>query len=199
MTRRALLIATMVVVAAAVGTTQDNLAVRVLMQLIASDPEASSLAIATWADDSGGYFTYRSEQQVVVRIPPDRIPELRALVETSGDTVVSYNPSAVDHGEALRSIAAAINSRTEALNRILKYLESADISATLEFERELRSLLQEIEYHAGRGRQLSNEVQYASVTVNLSSRVRTIPESRPSSFPWVNSIDLYQFLEEVRR
>ena len=120
------------------------------------------------------------------------------LIEEIGDTVVSYNPSATDYREEMARNEAAITSRTEALDRILIYLDEADIAATLSFERELRSLLQEIEYYTGQNRRIQNEVAFASATINLSSRQRTIPEQRPSTFAWVNTVDLYRFLREAQ-
>ncbi len=186
------------VVAAEENTPRKTLAISVTFQLIASDSEMTSRSIADWADAVGGYFTFRSEQQVLIRIPPGRVPELRKYIEDLGDTVVSYNPSALDYREEMARNNAAINSRTEALDRILIYLDEADIAATLSFERELRSLLQEIEYYTGRSRRIRNEVAFASATINLSSRQRTIPEQRPSTFEWINTVDLYRFLREAQ-
>ncbi len=176
----------------------QTLAISVTLQLIASDAEMTSRSVAEWADAVGGYFTLRSDQQVVVRIPPDRVPELRRHIEELGDTVVSYNPSAVDYREEMMRNDAAIISRTEVLDRILIYLDEADVAATLSFERELRSLLQEIEYYTGQSRRIRNEVAFASATINLSSRQRTIPAQRPSTFAWINTVDLYRFLQEAQ-
>ncbi|MCK4515012.1 MAG: DUF4349 domain-containing protein [Spirochaetaceae bacterium] len=186
------------VVVAEESTPRETLAISVTFQLIASDSEMTGRSIAEWADAVGGYFTFRSEQQVLIRIPPRRVPELRKYIEDLGDTVVSYNPSALDYREEMARNNAAINSRTEALDRILIYLDEADVTATLSFERELRSLLQEIEYYTGRSRRIRNEVAFASATINLSSRQRTIPEQRPSTFEWINTVDLYRFLREAR-
>ena len=180
------------------NTPRKTLAISVTFQLIASDSEMTSRSIADWADATGGYFTFRSEQQVLIRIPPGCVPELRKYIEELGDTVVSYNPSALDYREEMARNNAAINSRTEALDRILIYLDEADIAATLSFERELRSLLQEIEYYTGQSRRIRNEVAFASATINLSSRQRTIPEQRPSTFEWINTVDLYRFLREAQ-
>lgn len=180
------------------GMPQETLAVSVTLQLIASDAESTSRFVAQWADAVSGYFTFRSEQQVLIRIPPGRVSELRRVVEELGDTVVSYNPSALDYREEIARNDAAIKSRTEALDRILIYLDEADVTATLSFERELRSLLQEIEYYTGQSRRIRNEVAFASATINLSSRQRTIPEQRPSTFGWINTVDLYRFLLEAR-
>ena len=175
-----------------------TLAISITLQLIASDADSTGRSIAQWADAVGGYFTFRSEQQVLIRIPPGRVPELRPYVAALGDTVVSYNPSAIDYREEMARNMAAITSRTEALNRILTFMDEADITATLSFERELRSLLQEIEYYTGQSRRIGNEVAFASATINLFSRQRSIPEQRPSTFDWINTVDLYRFLQETR-
>ena len=92
------------------STPRETLAISVTFQLIASDSEMTSRSIADWADAVGGYFTFRSEQQVLIRIPPGRVPELRKYIEDLGDTVVSYNPSALDHREEMARNSAAINS-----------------------------------------------------------------------------------------
>ena len=196
--RAIILVAVLVCTSGGIAVAQDTLAISVTLQLIASDAEMTSRSIAEWADAARGYFTFRSEQQLLIRIPPDRVPELRMLIEEIGDTVVSYNPSATDYREEMARNEAAITSRTEALDRILIYLDEADIAATLSFERELRSLLQEIEYYTGQNRRIQNEVAFASATINLSSRQRTIPEQRPSTFAWVNTVDLYRFLREAQ-
>ena len=178
--------------------SKSSLAISLTLQLVASDPERTSRSVSEWADSVGGYFTYRSDQQVLIRIPPDRVPELRQRLEDQGDTIAEYNPSAIDYREELARNEAAIRSRSESLDRILAYLESSDIAATLSFERELRSLLSEIEFYTGQVRRIHNEVAFASATIYLSSRHRTIPDQRPSTFGWINTVDLYRFLQEAR-
>lgn len=182
---------------AGVAAAENSLATSVTIQVIASDPDASGRAMADWAESVGGYFTFRSEEQIDLRVPPEQVRTLREQILDLGDTIVTYDPAAVDYREELARNTAAINSRNEALERILVFLDDAEITATLSFERELRSLLQEIEYYVGRNRRLRNEVEFATVTVYLSSRRRTIPEQRPSSFGWVNTVDLYLFLREA--
>lgn len=182
---------------AGAAAAEDSLATSVTIQVIASDPETSGRTMADWAESVGGYFTFRSEEQIDLRVPPEQVRVLREQILDLGDTIVTYDPAAVDYREELARNTAAINSRNEALERILAFLEDANVTATLSFERELRSLLQEIEYYAGRNRLIRNEVEFATVTVYLSSRRRTIPEQRPSSFGWVNTVDLYRFLREA--
>lgn len=196
--RRLLALALVIVSAAAAAGADETLALRLSMQVIAADPEMSSRQFTNWAEDAGGYFTFRSLERVILRVPPDRIGEIREISEASGNTIVSYNPSATDYREELARNDAAIRSRNEALDRILAYLDESNVTATLSFERELRSLLQEVEYYSGRNRRIRNEIDFAVVEVYLSSRQRTIPEQRPSTFAWVNTVDLYSFLREAQ-
>ena len=178
--------------------TEPMLAMSVSIQAVSGDPEASGGALTAFADASGGYFTYRSLDSVVLRIPADTVPELRALIEDLGDTIVAYNPSMHDYSEEYVNLEAAISSRREALDRILEYVGDATVTATLEFERELRSLSQEIDNYTGRQREIVNNVTYASVWVGLTTRQSTIPNKIPSSFGWINTIDLYQFVDQIR-
>jgi hypothetical protein len=209
---RRLMVAVLVVTAGFVGAIEDQagepadlpadlpaaLAMSVQVQVVASDPELTSNTLASFADENGGYFTLRSLDQVILRIPDARVPEIRSLVERLGDTIVSYNPSMRDLSEQLAQAEAAITSRTEALDRVLSYLADASIAATLAFERELRSLNQEIEYYTGRRRAMQNDVHFANVNVRLTTRQSTIPTKLPSSFDWINTIDLYRFVDEIR-
>ena len=177
---------------------EPMLAMGVTMQVIAGDPEASGERLAEFAESHGGYFTYRSLDSVVLRIPAEHVAGLRREVGQLGDTIITYNPSMYDYTEEYLNLEAAVTSRREALDQILQYVETANVTATLAFERELRSLSQEIDAYTGRQRAIVNEVRYASVTVGLTTRQSTIPDKIPSSFGWINTIDLYRFVDEIR-
>ena len=99
----------------------------------------------------------------------------------------------------IQVVAADPAGRAESLDRVLGFLSDANVSATLAFERELRSLNEEIEYYEGRRRAILNDSRYARVTVRLSVRTRSIPQAMPSSFPWINSISLYRFIDRLNQ
>jgi hypothetical protein len=167
------------------------------IQAVASDPERTSVMLAEWADRTGGYYVFRSAERVELRVSADQANVVRDLLEEGGDEIVLYAPSTVDYRSELRDIEAAITSRSESLDRVLAFLADANVSATLAFERELRSLNEEIEYYEGRRRAILNDSRYARVTVRLSVRTRSIPSAIPSSFPWINSISLYRFIDRL--
>ena len=174
---------------------EEYLSYRLRMYVLAHDRDSLSTTVAQWADDHGGYFVERSSESVVLRIPRERLPLLRTTIEESGALVLRFEPSAVDVRDDLSAARAAIQSRQEALDRILVLMATADVGATLDFEQELRSLNSEIEYYRGRERQLVNDTRYAWVRVALTTESSSIPDLLPSSFGWINTVDLYRFLE----
>ena len=64
----------------------DTLATSVEIHVIAGDPEQSGIALAEFADENGGYYTLRSLDQVVLRVPPDLLPAIRDLNRHSDKT-----------------------------------------------------------------------------------------------------------------
>lgn len=180
-----------------VASQEDTLAASAEILAVTTDRVALARTLADWAEERGGYYTYRSETEVHLRIPPRQVYAVRAFLETSEAEILRYNPSTADYRQQIADAEAAVIARTEALERVLRYLEGATISATLAFERELRSLNQEIEEYTGYLRRLRNDVRYARVRVVLSGYEETMPYLRQSSFAWINDLGMYSFLESV--
>lgn len=194
---RARVLAAAMLLVSVASVAEELLAVDVQMQVLAGDREVTGRALSEWADEHGGYFTFRSFERVTLRVPDHEVARLRAFVERRGDEVVVYNPSTTDLRAELRDVEASIAARREALGEILAYLEDSDVSATLAFERELRALNAEIEQLSGRRRVLLNRDAFARVHVALSARERGIPRRLPSSFAWINEVDLYRFIDSL--
>ena len=173
------------------------LALSVDAQVIASDRDATGELLTGWADEEGGFFVFQSLDRVVLRVPPTALTGLRDAITGLGDDLVAYHPAAVDLRSDLRDVDAAIAARTDTLARILVYLDDSGVSATLAFERELRALNRELERYAGRRRAILNDVAFARVTVRLSARERMTPAQQVSSFDWINTVDLYRFIDEM--
>ena len=183
-----------------VAGAERFLALEARAQLLVSDQEAAAEALITWTEEQGGYFVERSLERVVLRLPADAFDELRAVAGSTAEDVITYNPSAQDLRQELSFVEAAIAGREENLERVLAFLdESDDIEGTLALEREISSLMQELEALRGRGRAIRTRIAYARAEIALSARAADIPDRVPSSFDWLNSLDLYDFIEEVAR
>jgi hypothetical protein len=166
-------------------------------QVLVLDAEAAGRELVTWAESVGGYYLLRSADSVVLRVPAEKVGEVRSVLERVAEIVLAYQLSAIDVREELASVASAIKSREEALELILTYVDQADVEGTLALEQEVSQLVSQLEALEGRKRRLENDAMYARISVNLSSRRQTVPEHRPSSFGWINTVDLYRFLEEA--
>lgn len=176
------------------------LALEARAQLLVSDREAAAEALITWTEEEGGYFVERSLERVVLRVPADAFDELREVSRMTAEEIITYNPSAQDLRQELSAVEAAIASREENLERVLAFLDEADdIEGTLALEREISSLMQELESLRGRERAIRTRIAYARAEIALSAQAADIPDRLPSSFEWLNSLDLYDFIGEASR
>jgi len=176
------------------------LALEARAQLLVSDREAAAGALITWTEEQGGYFVERSLERVVLRVPAEAFDGLREAARATAEEIITYNPSAQDLRQELSAVEAAIASREENLERVLAFLdESDDIEGTLALEREISSLMQELESVRGRERAIRSRIAYARAEIALSAQAADIPDRVPSSFEWLNSLDLYDFIGEASR
>jgi hypothetical protein len=183
--------------AAAQQPAQPDLSIVVRAQVVVVDPEASSRELTAWAEQSGGHFLLRSRDRVILRVPAGRVEDLRKLLLSRSEAVLSYAPSATDLREQRTRADSGIASREESLRLVLQYVDDADVTATLALEKEIASLVQAIEQLKGTRNRLAYDAAFARVEVQLRSQAQTVPQRRPSTFGWINTVDLYRFLEDA--
>ena len=173
------------------------LAIKIRAQVIVADRIAAGETLTSWAEENGGFFLFRSLDRITLRIRAEKVEEFRLFLSDAVEELITYEPSARDVREELTAAEAGIESREEVLNLVLGYLEETDVEGTLALEREIGTLVSEIELLKGRQRRLNNDATFAFFEVFLSSPQQSIPVALPSSFHWINTVDLYRFLNEV--
>lgn len=164
--------------------------------LLVADVDVLGDLIAQWAEDSGGYLLLKSTDRIVVRFPYTKISLFREFLEQSADLVVEIAPQAVDLREHLLGLQSGIRSREEILLKNLAFIDQADVTGTLDIEKEILTLLGEIEELKGKLRKLNVDRAMARAEVNLSFMEQSLPEDIPSSFSWINTVDFYAFIWE---
>jgi len=164
--------------------------------LLVADPDMIAEIIAQWAEQAGGYFLVKSSTQVVIRFPSDKMDELRDFLKNTAEDVVTLTSKATDLRENFLEIQSGISSREEMLRNTLVFLDRADIKGTLAIEKEVITLLKEVEELKGKLRKIYVDRLYALATINLNYFKQSIPQDIPSSFDWINSIDFYKFIQE---
>ena len=163
--------------------------------LMVFDRRVAADQLGDWADANGGYFTWKSDDAVVLRVPDDAVEDLRDYLGDIGDGILHYGRSEADLREQMMRARSALEAREEILGKNRELLDSSDVEGTLELERELRRLMAEIDASRGLLVRLEHDAAMARIHIALSFRQQTVPVQRPSRFEWINHVDFYGFLD----
>lgn len=162
--------------------------------VLVADPDRAADSLELWVEQNGGYTLLKSSDQVILRLPFDRIPQLRdELLELSED-VLEISPQSVDLREQILETVAKINSRQEVLRQSLALLDQADVEGTLAIEKEILSLIEEIEQLRATLQKLNLDRSFSRAEISLRFLEQTLPDNIPSSFEWINGVDFYSFV-----
>jgi hypothetical protein len=170
--------------------------VTVTARLIVFDPEAVREHIVTWIENNNGYFLVKSDTLLTARVPVDMVRQFAQTLEELGIDIEKISETSEDIREELVMVQSGINSREEILTKNLQLFNRADVEDTLGIEQELVLLLEEIEELKGRLNKLNVERQFAHVELSFLFKKSELPEKIPSSFDWINTLDLYRFKQE---
>jgi hypothetical protein len=178
------------------GAEENTLHHSVQVQILVADPEQAGDRIEGWTETQGGYLLEKSSERVVLRLPQARLPQLRAFLESLSEDLLTYAPQAEDLRQQLSEARSGLRSREDILKRNLALLDQADAAGTLAIERELLSLIEEVERLKARLAALSLDQKYARAEIALSFRESPLPKDIPSSFGWINQVSFYALVEE---
>lgn len=163
--------------------------------ILVADPEDAADALTAWVEQEGGYYLHKSKERVTLRIPYQKIGNLRSYIEGIAEEVVRIELEAHDLREDILRLSSGLEAREEILVKNLGYIDKTDVKGTLAIEAEIRMLVEEIENHKGRLRKLETDRLFALGEIKLSFKEQTIPRDIPSSFDWINTIDFYRFMK----
>jgi hypothetical protein len=174
----------------------DNyLAHNISAVILVADPEDAADALTSWVEREGGYYLFRSKDRVALRVSYRKIGMLRSYIESIAEEVVEVELEAHDLREDILRLRSGLEAREEILMKNLGYIDKTDVKGTLAVEKEIRTLVQEIENQKGRLRKLETDRQFTLGEIRLSFKEQTIPTEIPSSFEWINTIDFYRFMK----
>ncbi len=160
--------------------------------LAVSNPQESGDEIAAFCEAGGGYYTRKSDYGVSLRYPHSCKDMMEKMIRKSG-IVLSWNVSTQDAGTEYNVLVNQLKSREKLLSEYMRLIESSGFSGTLSLERELTSLVTEMESLKGRIRKMEHDFAYIYLDLDFSSEDNPEPEKKESSFPWINRIDFYDF------
>lgn len=160
------------------------------------DPDKAADSLELWVEQTGGYTLLKSSDRVILRLPFERIPQLRATLRELSEDILEISPQSQDLREQILEAQAKINSREEVLKQSLALLDQADVQGTLAIEKEILTLIDEIEQLKGTLQKLNIDRTFSRAEISLRYLEQTLPENIPSSFDWINSVDFYSFIDQ---
>ena len=176
----------------------QRIAVRDALTIKVGDRDKAAEAVIAAAEAVGGYFTMRSDTYLQLRIPSKRQADVLAKVAELG-LVVQRSHSADDLTASLEEQRTLLASRRDVLQRYFAVLQTARPQAVATVEREMTSLIAEIEELEGSLRMAMHQLQYAALEVSFQFRDRQAPaRDGSSSFPWLNTMNLADLIGDFQ-
>ena len=161
---------------AAFSGSPDDLQERKLVKTGSVTLEVESLsaadsAIEKWCASFNGYISDSSSWQTnanyTVKIPSGRFDE---AMKTAGNLGIlrEHSISTQDVTEQFYDLQTRLSNKKVMRDNLRKYLSQAkDVKDMLQIEKELNSVLSDIEFMEGRMKRLSNQIDYSTISVSV--------------------------------
>lgn len=163
--------------------------------ILVSNPERIVDSLVAWTEERGGYFLFKSNERVDLRIPVEYTGKFRSFLEDTAEFLFSYSSNAGDLRDEMVRLQSGIAGREEILQKNLSYIDKANVQGTLAIEKEVTRLLTEIESMKGRLQKLKQDCLFSSVQIQLSFKEKELPDNIRSSFNWLNGVNFYWFVQ----
>jgi hypothetical protein len=193
---RALALAAVLAAAGQSAFGQGYLYQNIEATVLVADPERAADALEQWVEQVGGYALLKASDRVILRLPFQRIPQLRDTLQELSEDILELSPRSQDLREAILETRAKITSREEVLRRNLAMLDRADVEGTLAIEKEILTLIEEIEALKATLQKLNQDRSFSRAEISLQYLEQSLPQNIPSSFGWINSVDFYSFIRQ---
>ena len=153
-------------------------------------PEASAERLVDAIEAAGGWFTERTQQGLVLRVPTDEVDGLLAAVAKEG-RLVERELERRDVSSRIDDLRSEIASRQGILDDYFELIATADTASVLTVEREILHIVGELEELRGALRMVEHDAAHARVAVSFRfpDRRAPVPDGN-SAFEWLNSLDL---------
>ena len=127
--------------------------------------------ITAWAKSLGGYITnantWENGANYTVRVPSERFED--AMVQTGEfGRVTNRSVNTQDVSDSYYDLQSRLQTKYILRDKLTGYLNQAkDIKDLLEIERQLNSVLEDIDSTEGRFKRLSGQIDYSTIYINM--------------------------------
>ncbi len=192
--KRIILLSIFLIISAGIYSVENNVFRHINADIIVTDKKAAADHFVNWAESRGGYYVRYSDSGVVIWIPDFSDEVISSLLSSQGD-VINYSFNADSLEKEITDIKTRISVRKKLLSDYYSLFENTDFRSTLSLEREISSVLYEVEQLQGRLNKLSHDIRYTLLEINFYTDELN-PGTDISSFDWINSIDFFLLMDE---
>ena len=158
------------------GSSQEEVFERKLIRTGNVSIEVQSVSdaeekIAQWAKSLGGYVTNANTWEMgagfTVRVPSERFDEAMAQAGNFG-RITNRSVNSQDVSDNYYDIKSRLETKYILRDKLTNYLSQAkDIKDLLEIERQLNSVIEDIESTESRFKRLSNQIDYSTIYIDM--------------------------------
>lgn len=170
------------------------------LQVSTTDIDAALTAARRLCDEVGGYMDALMPDSIRIRVPAARFDEVLERVKTLG-TVRSRNIQAQDVTDEYVDLQLRLRNAEALRDRLAAILEKAQtVKETLEVERELGRIREEIERIKGRLATLEKQVAFSTITISFvrPAEMQIERQAPPPPFPWLDDLTVERVLRLVQ-
>ena len=177
---------------------QADAAIVSALALKVTDRDGVSDILVEKAKSVGGYFKSLDAKAAEFRIPSEKAKEFLEFAEKQGTVIQREYRTTQCEFDLLRK-EATLKSREEIRKQYLDVLKKANVKTILVVEKEIAGLIREIETLKGEIRLMRHRLQFAAIEIAFDFRERSAPApDGTSSFPWLNTLNLPDLVEEFQ-
>ena len=162
------------------------------------DQRRAAEALIAKAQELGGFFVTQGGNAVTLRVPTQRLRDLMLAAEATGK-VVDRSLTTQTVTPQLAQLRRQIESKRELLKKYFEVIDGATVGAVVTVERQISSLVTQVEQLEGQLKLLEYRSQLGELTVRFQFRDRRPPPDTDSSFPWLNRVGLTRLYQEFDR
>jgi len=137
-----------------------------------------------------GYFTFKGNERITLKIPHSSEHEFHSYIKSNWK-IIQQKYSTNDLAVRLLKTNSSLKSKQELLKQYLDLLTEASSKKIVLVEKEVTTLVQEIEILKGQARYMQHQLKFVNFSVRFqlnSDKIRIL--NQPSSFQWINDIGL---------
>jgi len=164
--------------------------------VVAGDTDVAVRSAKAMGERLGGYVLRMTLTGIVLRVPAEKFDAAVEELSHLG-TIIEKDVSAQDVTDQVLDLELRLKNARAARDKLLALLDRTQaVKDTLDIEKELQRLTTEVEQLEGQINKLSNQVAYATLTINFIKPLNAPSDTRVKlPFPWLTRLGLDELLE----